>query len=126
MRDGWVRTGDLFTRDDDGFFYYKGRVDDVVKIGSLKVSPSEVEQFLMLHPAVRECCVVGTKTKNDLLALTAYVHLDSDGDAGIETVILLKKFLAGSLPPHKVPSRIVFVDSLPRTPTGKLDRKAFT
>jgi benzoate-CoA ligase family protein len=113
-----VKTGDLFERDDDGYFWYRGRVDDLIKVGGIWVAPAEIEHCLIGHPAVVECAVVGAQ-HNGLTHALAYVvareALDEDE---------LKDFARGRLAGHKVPGEIRFVDDLPKTPSGKLDRKA--
>jgi acyl-coenzyme A synthetase/AMP-(fatty) acid ligase len=113
-----IRTGDLFERDEDGYFWYRGRADDLIKVGGIWVAPAEIEHCLVAHPAVRECAVVGAQA-NGLTLTRAYVvasgRLDEDE---------LRDFARERLAGHKVPREIRFVDDLPRTPSGKLDRKA--
>jgi benzoate-CoA ligase family protein len=113
-----VRTGDLFERDDDGFFWYRGRVDDLIKVGGIWVAPAEIEHCLVGHPAVVECAVVGA-AHNGLTIPRAYVVARQP----IEEQAL-QDFVRERLSPHKYPREIVFVDDLPKTPSGKLDRKA--
>jgi len=122
MRDGWVRSGDLFSRDASGDFRFWGRADDIVKVGGLKVLPAEVERILLLHPAVGECCVIGSKSKNDVAELVAHVVLEAGYSDGTEMTVTLNRFLTDRLAPHKMPSRYQFVANLPRSITGKLDR----
>ncbi|HEU4942198.1 MAG TPA: AMP-binding protein, partial [Gaiellaceae bacterium] len=113
-----VKTGDLFERDEDGFFWYRGRADDLIKVGGIWVAPAEIEHCLVGHPAVVECAVVGAQ-ENGLTLTRAYVvareRLDEEE---------LRAFVRERLAGHKVPREIRFVDDLPRTPSGKLDRKA--
>jgi benzoate-CoA ligase family protein len=122
MQDGLVRTGDLFSRDELGDYRFSGRADDIVKVGGLKVLPYEVEQCLLSHPAVSECCVVGAKTDNDITVLVAHVVLETGYNKGTEMAIALNRYLANYLAPHKLPSRFHFVANMPRSVTGKLDR----
>ncbi len=113
-----VRTGDLFERDEDGYFWYRGRVDDLIKVGGIWVAPAEIEHCLVGHPAVVECAVVGAQ-QNGLTLARAYVvareRLEPEE---------LRDFARERLAGHKVPREIRFVDDLPKTPSGKLDRKA--
>jgi benzoate-CoA ligase family protein len=113
-----VRTGDLFERDDDGFFWYRGRADDLIKVGGIWVAPAEIEHCLVGHPDVVECAVVGA-AQNGLTVPRAYVIVRQPVE---ETA--LQDFVRERLSPHKYPREVVFVDDLPKTPSGKLDRKA--
>jgi benzoate-CoA ligase family protein len=113
-----VHTGDLFEQDDDGFFWYRGRVDDLIKVGGIWVAPAEIEHCLVAHPDVVECAVVGT-AQNGLTIPRAYVVARQPVEEQA-----LKDFVRERLSPHKYPREVVFVDDLPKTPSGKLDRKA--
>jgi benzoate-CoA ligase family protein len=113
-----VRTGDLFERDDDGFFWYRGRVDDLIKVGGIWVAPAEIEHCLVGHPDVVECAVVGA-TQNGLTVPRAYVVVRRPVEERA-----LQDFVRERLSPHKYPREVVFVADLPKTPSGKLDRKA--
>jgi benzoate-CoA ligase family protein len=113
-----VKTGDLFVRDADGYFWYRGRADDLIKVGGIWVAPAEIEHCLIAHPQVVECAVVGAQ--DDGLMLTrAYVVARERIDERS-----LQDFVRERLSPHKVPSQVRFVDELPKTPSGKLDRRA--
>jgi benzoate-CoA ligase family protein len=113
-----VHTGDLFERDDDGFFWYRGRVDDLIKVGGIWVAPAEIEHCLVGHPDVVECAVVGA-AQNGLTIPRAYVVVRQPVEEKA-----LQDFVRERLSPHKYPREVVFVDDLPKTPSGKLDRKA--
>jgi benzoate-CoA ligase family protein len=115
-----VRTGDLFERDDDGFFWYRGRVDDLIKVGGIWVAPAEIEHCLVGHPDVVECAVVGA-AQNGLTVPRAYVVTRKPVEE-----VALQNFVRERLSPHKYPREVVFVDDLPKTPSGKLDRKALS
>jgi benzoate-CoA ligase family protein len=115
-----VHTGDLFSRDADGFFYYHGRADDLLKSGGIWVAPSEIEHCLIGHPDVLECGVVGFEV-DGLTKPRAYVVLRPGADVPGEA---LRAYVRGRLAGHKCPQEVVFVDSLPRTTNGKLDRRA--
>jgi benzoate-CoA ligase family protein len=113
-----VKTGDLFERDDDGFFWYRGRVDDLIKVGGIWVAPAEIEHCLVEHPDVVEAAVVGAQD-NGLTLARAFVVARGAVDERS-----LQDFVRERLSPHKVPREVRIVDDLPRTPSGKLDRKA--
>lgn len=119
--DGWVKTGDVYRQDEEGFYYHIGRSDDCFKVSGLWVSPIEVESVLVTHPDVIEAAVVSA-TGNDGLATTrAYVVIRPVDDA--ERLIAdLKTFAAARLPRYKTPSQVELVESLPRTATGKVQR----
>jgi benzoate-CoA ligase family protein len=113
-----VKTGDLFERDDDGYFWYRGRVDDLIKVGGIWVAPAEIEHCLVSHPDVVECAVVGAQD-NGLTLARAFVVVREPVDEQS-----LQDFVRKHLSPHKVPREVRIVDDLPKTPSGKLDRKA--
>ena len=113
-----VKTGDLFERDEDGYFWYRGRVDDLIKVGGIWVAPAEIEQCLVSHPHVVECAVVGAQD-NGLTLARAFVVVREPVDERS-----LQDFVRERLSPHKVPREVRIVDGLPKTPSGKLDRKA--
>ena len=113
-----VKTGDLFERDEDGYFWYRGRADDLIKVGGIWVAPAEIEHCLISHPEVVECAVVGHQ-QNGLTLARAYVVSRARLDERA-----LQDFVRERLSPHKVPREVRFVDDLPKTPSGKLDRKA--
>jgi benzoate-CoA ligase family protein len=120
----WVRTGDLFRQDADGFFWYQGRADDLLKVGGIWVAPLEIERCLIDHPAVAECAVVGFE-QDGLTVPCAYVVVrgrPGSPDLAAE----LQAHVRARLSPHKYPREVRFTDILPRTPSGKIDRKALT
>jgi benzoate-CoA ligase family protein len=117
-----LRTEDLFVRDPDGFFSYRGRADDLLKVGGVWVAPSEVEQCLIGHPAVVECAVVGHLDEGGLVRPRAYVVPRGDGSAEMEAE--LREYVRAELAPYKVPRDVRFVSELPKTANGKLDRRA--
>jgi benzoate-CoA ligase family protein len=111
-------TGDLFTRDADGFFYYRGRADDLLKVSGVWVSPIEIENCLIAHPAVVECAVIGYED-GGLTRTRAYVVANAEVSA-----TELQNFVRTRLSPHKYPRDVRFVADLPKTTNGKLDRRA--
>jgi benzoate-CoA ligase family protein len=118
--DRTVRSGDLFTRDSDGYFYYHGRADDLLKVGGVWVAPSEIEHCIIGHPDVLECAVAGYE-EDGLTRPRAYVVLR---EGATVTAPELQQLARTQLSPHKYPRDVRFVDALPRTANGKLDRRA--
>jgi benzoate-CoA ligase family protein len=117
----WFRTGDLFTRDADGFYYHDGREDERFKVAGLWVTPAEVETALRTHPDVLEAGVVGAVADGGLTKVVAFVV--PRGTPGVEALsAALRAHLATQLPSHQLPHQIHVVDELPRTVTGKLQR----
>jgi len=113
----WTRTGDQYVRNADGTWTYCGRADDMLKVGGIWVSPFEVESALAAHAAVLEAAVVGAEDKDGLIKPKAFVVLR--GEAGADE---LKDFVKHRLAPYKYPRWIEFVDELPKTATGKIQR----
>jgi benzoate-CoA ligase family protein len=115
-----VMSGDLFARDADGFFHYRGRADDLLKVGGIWVAPQEIERCLADHPAVAECAVVGYED-DGLVKPRAFVVLRAGARAdGAE----LQAHVKATLSPHKYPRDVRFLAALPRTGSGKVDRRA--
>jgi benzoate-CoA ligase len=118
----WIRTGDKYHLDADGYFWHAGRSDDMLKVGGIWVSPVEVENVLMEHPAVSECAVVGHLDHDRLIKPAAHVVLA----AGFEpTAVLeqeLQQFVRSRLAEYKRPRWIRFLSQLPKTATGKTQR----
>jgi len=122
IRGDWVVTGDTYHLDPDGYYTYEGRSDDMLKVSGQWVSPAEVEAALMEHPAVLECGVVGMKDRDELLKPKAFVLL-KPGQVGSEALAdELRAFVKGRITPYKYPRWIEFVDELPKTATGKIQR----
>jgi benzoate-CoA ligase family protein len=118
----WIRTGDKYHQDEDGFFWYDGRSDDMLKVGGIWVSPSEVEAAIIEHPRILECAVVAAEDENALVKPRAYVVL-KDGSAGDDTLAReIQDFVKDRIAPYKYPRWIEFVDELPKTATGKIQR----
>lgn len=118
----WLNTDDQYYRDKDGFFYYVGRSNDMLKVGGIWVSPIEVEACLIEHPAVLECAVVGSPDSENLIKPKAFVVLDRGytGDEKLEKE--LKEYVKTKLAHYKFPRWIVFLNELPKTATGKIKR----
>jgi benzoate-CoA ligase family protein len=122
-RDGWVNTGDKFSRDADGYFYYRGRADDMMKVSGMWVSPGEVENALLGHAAVADCAVVGNADAVGLVRPVAYIVLRpsvTNTAGGLDSEIY--GWLRTRLPGFKCPQEYRFVKDLPRTATGKIQR----
>jgi len=122
FRGDWCVTGDQFARDADGYFYYRGRTDDMLKVSGIFVSPLEIEDCLLGHPAIREVAVVGQNDENGLTKPKAYVALAEGKEATRELAFELKGFVKDRLSPYKYPRWIEFVESLPRSDRGKVLR----
>ena len=118
----WTRTGDQMWRDDEGYWYFVGRSDDVLKIGGLKVSPMEVETCLLRHESVAQCAVIGVPSEDGVHTVTAYVCVAEGFEASTALRRELREHARGLLAAYKVPGRIEFVDELPTTTTGKVAR----
>ncbi len=118
----WFNTGDLFSQDEDGFYWYVGRADDLLKPSGLWVSPLEVEGVLLQHPAVREAAVVGGVDEAGLEKPAAFVVLREGFQPSGSLEEELKAFVRQQLPSYKCPRWVHFAAELPRTTTGKLQR----
>jgi len=122
MRDGWLDTGDTYRRDTQGYFYYCGRSDDMLKVGGIWCSPFEIESKLVEHPAVMEAAVVGRTDEDDLVKPEAFIVL-KEGLRGNDALVTeLLKLCKTGLAPYKYPRWINFVAELPKTATGKIQR----
>ena len=119
--DGWLHTRDLGRIDDEGFLYVQDRIDDVIVTGGENVVPAEVEQVLLRHPEVEDAAVIGREDPEWQEAVTAVVVLRGDVDLPTEE---LRRHCASELAGYKVPKRIEIASALPRTPSGKLMRRA--
>jgi len=120
--DGWFRTGDLGIVDSDGFLTWKGRLKEQINIDGLKLTPVEVEKVLMDHDKVTDCAVVGAPDEMTGEAVVAFVVPRGEPDKRLE--IELRKYCLSRIELYKVPKRIVFIDEIPRTDTGKTKRMA--
>jgi len=118
----WLRTGDKYYEDADGYFWYAGRSDDMLKVSGVWVSPVEIESTLAEHPAVQEAAVVGRADQDELLKPAAYVVLRPNFTAAAELAHELQEFVTARLAVFKRPRWVEFVPQLPRTATGKLQR----
>ena len=125
IRDGgWIYTGDRFVRDSDGFYFFRGRADDLIKISGQWVYPLEVELCLAEHPEVRECAVFAVELPDRRMTLRAVVVMNARAFDESDATRMLQDFVKAKLLPYKYPREIRFVDELPKTGTGKIDRQA--
>ncbi len=122
FRGDWCVTGDQFRRDADGFYYYCGRTDDMLKVGGIFVSPLEIEECLLGHPGVREVAVIGHTDEIGLVKPRAFVALRDGRTPSAQLALELKAHVKGRLSPYKYPRWIDFVTSLPRSDRGKVLR----
>ncbi|MCX8097518.1 MAG: benzoate-CoA ligase family protein [Casimicrobiaceae bacterium] len=118
----WTRTGDKYFRDEDGYYVYAGRSDDMLKVSGQYVSPFEVEATLLEHPAVLEAAVIGATDEHGLTRVKACVVLKDASQASESLAQELQRFVKDRLAPHKYPRMIEFLRELPKTATGKIQR----
>jgi 2-aminobenzoate-CoA ligase len=119
---GWNLPGDTFVMDADGYFSYQARNDDMIISAGYNIAGPEVESALLQHPAVAECGVVGIPDEDRGQIVQAFVVLKSGQTAGAELEKALQEHVKASIAPFKYPRKIIFLDALPRTETGKLQR----
>lgn len=120
--DGWLRTGDKYSQDADGFYWYAGRADDMLKVGGLWVSPVEVENALVEHPSVLECAVAGQEDHDRLVKPAAFIVVRKDVEPSTALAEELQAFVRERIAPYKRPRWVRFLAELPKTPTGKIQR----
>lgn len=118
----WIRTGDKYYCDPDGYYWYGGRTDDMMKAGGIWVSPVEIENVLIDHEAVLECAVIGRNDVDGLSKPFAYVVLRAEVTGSAELAASLQAFVRERLADYKRPRGVAFVSELPKTATGKLQR----
>jgi len=122
FRGEWCVLADTFRQDQDGAFFFAGRSDDMLKVSGRWVSPVEVENALLSHPAVREAAVVAFKDAGGLDKPRAFVALRPEARGSDELASALVAHVRGALASFKVPASVVFVDALPRSERGKVLR----
>jgi benzoate-CoA ligase len=118
----WTRSGDKYMQDDDGYYVYCGRTDDMLKVGGIYVSPFEVEGALITHESVLEAAVVGHEDDTGLIKPKAYVVLKESFTQSESLAEDLKGHVREQLAPFKFPRWVEFVEELPKTATGKIQR----
>jgi len=119
----WCTSGDIFRRDSEGYYYYEGRADDLLKVSGIWVSPLEIENVLLSHPAVREVCVCGKEDDQGLVKPLAFVVLREGHEGNAEMAAALKAHAKDHMAPYKYPRWFVWRDSLPKNDRGKVARK---
>ncbi len=122
VRGGWNLTGDAYTMDHDGYFYYQARTDDMIVSAGYNIAGPEVEGALLGHTAVAECGVVGWPDEARGTIVKAFIVLKPGHQKTESMVAELQEHVKNSIAPYKYPRAIVFLDALPRTETGKLQR----
>jgi benzoate-CoA ligase len=118
----WIRTGDHYYQDADGFYWFAGRSDDMLKVGGIWVSPAELEHTLLEHPAVHACGVTGRADDDSLIKPLAYVVVRDGVEPCADLAAELQQFARSRLADYKRPRWVEFVDALPMTATGKVQR----
>jgi 2-aminobenzoate-CoA ligase len=119
---GWNITGDTFTRDEAGYFYYQARSDDMIISSGYNIAAPEVEEALLKHPEVAECAVIGVPDEARGALVKAFVVLTDTAPGGEEMAHRLQDFAKEQIAPYKYPRVVEFTEALPRTATGKLQR----
>jgi benzoate-CoA ligase len=120
----WCTTSDQFRVDERGHYWYWGRTDELLKVGGIFVSPTEIENCLLEHEAVRECAVIGASDEDKLTKPKAFVVLAEGYAASAELESDLKEYVKSRLAAYKYPRSIEFRDALPKNDRGKIDRRA--
>jgi len=122
IQDGWNITGDSFSMDDDGYCHFAARNDDMIISGGYNIAGPEVEAALLSHELVAECAVVSAADEQRGSIVQAHVVLKDEAEGSDDTALLLKDYVKVTIAPYKYPRSIVFCESLPKTPTGKIQR----
>lgn len=122
VQNGWNLTGDAFRMDEDGYFYYQARTDDMIVSAGYNIAGPEVEAALLEHPAVAECGVVGVPDEERGQVVKAFVVLNPGHEACDRTARALQEHVKAAIAPYKYPRRVQFVRELPRTESGKVQR----
>jgi benzoate-CoA ligase family protein len=124
IRGEWCASADQFRRDAEGRFWYAGRADDLLKVSGIFVSPLEIENCLLEHDAIAECCVVGWNAGRDLVKPLAFVVARAGRATGEALAEEVQRHVKARLAPYKYPRRVVFLEEMPKNERGKVDRKA--
>jgi 2-aminobenzoate-CoA ligase len=122
VQNGWNITGDAYEVDQDGYFWFRARTDDMIISAGYNIAGPEVEDVLLKHPAIAECAVIGVPDDERGQIVKAFVVLKADCPAGPEMTRELQNFVKQSIAPYKYPRAVEYRTSLPRTETGKLQR----
>jgi 2-aminobenzoate-CoA ligase len=122
VRDGWNLTGDAFWQDDNGYFHFAARTDDMIISAGYNIAGPEVEAALLSHPDVKECAVIGIPDDERGQVVQAHVVLKDGIVDDADTARRLQNHVKASIAPYKYPRSVKFIDALPKTPTGKIQR----
>lgn len=122
VQGGWNLTGDVYVMDDDGYFRFLARADDMIVSSGYNIAAPEVENALLTHPAVAEVAVVGTPDEERSMVVTAHVVLASGHGESDDLRRILQEHVKATIAPYKYPRIVEFVESLPKTATGKIQR----
>lgn len=120
--DGWNLTGDAFFQDNDGYFHFAARTDDMILSSGYNIAGPEVEACLLGHEAVSECAVIGTPDEHRGQLVNAYIVLTETYQASDELILKLQDYVKHTIAPYKYPRLVHFIDELPKTETGKIQR----
>jgi 2-aminobenzoate-CoA ligase len=121
-RDGWNLTGDSFIQDENGYFHFAARNDDMIISAGYNIAGPEVEAALLAHPDVKECAVIGAPDEGRGQIVEAHVVLKDGVIAGVDEIKLLQDHVKATIAPYKYPRSVKFADTLPKTATGKIQR----
>jgi 2-aminobenzoate-CoA ligase len=122
VRDGWNLTGDAFTQDENGYFHFAARNDDMIISAGYNIAGPEVEAALLAHPDVRECAVVGAPDDDRGQVVQAHIVLTEGVAPDADTVKRLQEHVKSTIAPYKYPRSVKFIDALPKTESGKVQR----
>src|ERR1700685_2524701 len=122
VRDGWNLTGDAFTQDDNGYFHFAARNDDMIISAGYNIAGPEVEAALLTHDAVLECAVIGAPDEERGQIVEAHVVMKEGATADAAMILRLQSHVKATIAPYKYPRSIKFTASLPKTQTGKIQR----
>lgn len=122
VKDGWNLTGDLYSRHPNGYFQYQSRSDDMIISSGYNIAAPEVENAILTHPSVAETAVIGIPDDERGMVVTAYVVVREGFAPGDELAKEIQDHVKATIAPYKYPRKINFVDALPKTTTGKLQR----
>jgi 2-aminobenzoate-CoA ligase len=122
VKDGWNITGDSFWQDEDGYFHFAARNDDMIISSGYNIAGPDVEAALLAHPDVLECAVVGAPDEERGQIVEAHVVLVEGAEPSEATALRLQNHVKDTIAPYKYPRRVVFTEALPKTQTGKIQR----
>jgi 2-aminobenzoate-CoA ligase len=122
VQNGWNVTGDSFSQDEDGYFHFIARSDDMIISAGYNIAGPEVEAALMAHEAVAECAVIGVPDEDRGQIVAAFVVLKPGVAADDATALMLQNHVKATIAPYKYPRAVRFLNALPKTQTGKVQR----